>query len=297
MKFNQSLLILFAVLMTSAAVSAQDVSINQLTQMMENSTQNLTTYSYSRYADTNLLYANATIYKDFSAVKITSGKVDLVNQTGSWDSNLADKTSGQVLTWDGYLVNGTEYWKEGQNWTAFTRMNKSRLLEDYNEIPGQVNLVRYSNMKIVGSEMVQGVDTYKLVGTPIGPIYRGMIGLQLLVAYVPSPFTVPDDIKKGSIVLGRTGLMNNSNITLTAWVTKDKAMLKRLDINSSLTISPKILNTSAPNYTIVSKINESTVYSGFGAPVKIELPNVPQNQSSSARAVDYRWALFGSVRP
>jgi len=297
MKFNQSLLILFAVLMASSAVSAQDVSVDQLKQMIENSTQNLTTYSYSRHADTNLLYTNATIDRGFSAVKITEGKVDLVNQTGYWDSNLADRTSGQVLTWDGYLVNGTEYWKEGQNWTTSTRMNRSRLLEDYNEIPGEVNLIRYSNLTIVGSEMVAGEETYKLAGSPMGPIYRGMIGLQLLVAYIPSSFPLPEDIREGRLVLSRTGLMNNSNITLTAWITKDNALLKRLDINSSLTVSPQILNISAPNYMITSKINESTVYSDFGAPVNIELPSVAQNQSGGVRAVDYRWSLFGSVRP
>ncbi|HWQ20364.1 MAG TPA: hypothetical protein VN455_11345, partial [Methanotrichaceae archaeon] len=144
---------------------------------------------------------------------------------------------------------------------------------------------------------VQGVDTYKLVGTPMGPIYRGMIGLQILVAFTPSPFPLPEDLRRGMLVLSRTGLMNSSNITLTAWVTKDKALLKRLDINSSLTVSPQILNISAPSYMIMSKINESTVYSDFGAPVKIELPSVALNQSSGIRAVDYRWALFGSVRP
>ena len=144
------------------------------------------------------------------------------------------------------------------------------------------------------------MDTYKLVGSPIGPIYRGMLGLQLLVAYIPSPFPVPVDIRRGRIVLIRTGLMNNSNITLTAWVTKDKALLRRLDLNSSLAVSPRILNESAndsESYTIVSKINESTVYSDFGAPVNVEPPSVPQNQSNRVRAVDYRWALFGSVRP
>jgi hypothetical protein len=299
MKLNQLLLMLLALMSASAIVSAQEASVDQLKQMMENSTMNLTTYTYARHAQTILLYSNASINKEFSVVKDIGGKVDLTNQSGYWISNLTDKTSGEVLTWDGYLLNGTEYWKEGQNWTEFAG-DRDQLMADYNEIPGQVNLIKYSDMKIVGNESIQGEDSYKLVGSPMAPIYRGMIGLQLLVAYLPSPFPMPDELSRRSLNISTTGLMNNSSIVLTAWVSKDKALLKRLDINSSMVITPKVLNVSSPDYSIKSSINESTVYGDFGAPVNITLPEAAataQNTSSHVEGIDWRWALFGSVRP
>ena len=297
MKFNQSLVIMLAILATATIVSAQEVSVDQLKQMMEKSAGNLTTYTYLRSAESDLRYSNSSLKTEFNAYKATDGKVDLLNKTGWWSSKLTDEESRKVLTWDGFFVNGSEYWKEGQNWTKFTVNDTARIMQDYNEIPGQVNLIMFSNMKIVGSEKFQGQDSYKLVGSPKESIYDGMVGLQLLAAYFPAPFQLPAKLKNRTLEINSTSLMKNSHIVLTAWVSKDKSLLERLDINSSMAITPKILNISSPDFRIESTINESTVYSNFGSPLKIELPKEAQNTSYRSMGMDWRWAVFGSVRP
>ena len=298
MKINRSLPIMIAILMASAAVSAEDVGLDQIKQMMNNSAVNLTTYTYSRSAESNILYTNESIKNNFSADKITEGKVDLVNHSGWWNSKLTDKNSGGVLTWEGYFVNGSEYWKEGRNWTKFNITDTARIMEDYNEIPGQVELIDYSNMRLEGSEMLKGEDCYKLMGSPREMIYKGMIGLQLIAAYLPSPFPLPKELRNQTLDIRNTSLMNGSSIVLTAWVSQDKFLLRRLDINSTLTISPEILNISSPNFKMVSTINETTVYENFGSPVKIELPEDAQkNLSFRMIGTDWRWAVFGSIRP
>ena len=297
MKFNQSLVIMLAILAAATIVSAQEVSVDQLKQMMEKSAGNLTTYTYLRSAQSDLRYSNSSLKTEFNAYKATDGKVDLLNKTGWWSSKLTDEESRKVLIWDGFFVNGSEYWKEGQNWTKFTINDTARIMQDYNEIPGQVNLIMFSNMKIVGSEKFQGQDSYKLVGSPKESIYDGMVGLQLLAAYFPAPFQLPAKLKNRTLNINSTSLMKNSHIVLTAWVSKDKSLLERLDINSSMAITPKILNISSPDFRIESTINESTVYSNFGSPLKIELPKEAQNTSYRSMGMDWRWAVFGSVRP
>jgi hypothetical protein len=288
---------LFAILAAASVVSAQQVSADQLKQMMEKSASNLTTYTYSRSAESHIDYSNASLKTEFDANKVTNGKVDLVNKAGTWSSNLTDEEARMVLNWDGFFLNGSEYWKEGQNWTKFTINDTARIMQDYNEIPGQVNLIMFSNMKIVGSEKFQGQDSYKLVGSPKGMIYNGIVGLQLLAAYFPAPFQLPAKLKNRTLDINSTSLMNNSQIVLTAWVSKDKSILERLDINSSLTITPKILNISSPDFKIVSNMNESTIYNNFGSPLKIQLPKGAQNSSTGRMSMDWRWAAFGSVRP
>ena len=297
MKFNQSLVIMLAILAAATIVSAQEVGVDQLKQMMEKSAGNLTTYTYLRSAQSDLRYSNSSLKTEFNAYKATDGKVDLLNKAGWWSSKLTDEESRKVLIWDGFFVNGSEYWKEGQNWTKFTINDTARIMQDYNEIPGQVNLMMFSNMKIVGSEKFQGKDSYKLVGSPKESIYDGMIGLQLLAAYFPAPFQLPAKLKNRTLEINSTSLMKNSHIVLTAWVSKDKSLLERLDINSSMAITPKILNISSPDFRIESTINESTVYSNFGSPLKIELPKEAQNTSYRSMGMDWRWAVFGSVRP
>ena len=297
MKFNKLLLMLLAILAASIVVSAQEVGIEQLKMMMEKSAENLTTYTYSRSAESKLLYENNSLYKEYDAFKATEGKVDLVNQSGWWSSKLTDEENGDVLTWEGYFVNGSEYWKQGQDWNKFIINNTSQILQDYNEIPGQANLIKYSNMKIAGSEKLQGEDTYKLIGSPIESIYEGMIGLELLAAYFPSPFPLPDKLKNRTLDISSTSLIDNSSLVVTAWVSKNGSLLRRLDLNSSLTITPKSLNITSPDFRIMSFMNESTVYSNFGSSLKIELPKEALNESYRTSGTDWRWALFGSVRP
>jgi hypothetical protein len=298
MKSNKILIMLLAIFAASLVVSAQETNIQQLKQTTENSANNLTSYTYSRSAESMLIYSNNTLRKEYDASKTTNGKVDLVNMKGWWGSNLTDEETGDVLSWEGYFINGSEYWKEGMNWTQLKVNDSAQVLQAYNEIPGQVNLIKYSNMKIVGMEKMQGEDYYKITGSPIPSIYSGMTGLQLLAAYFPSPFALPDKLKNGTLDISNTSLMNNSQITLTAWISKNDSTLRRLDINSSLTITPKILNISSPDFKIMSTINESTVYSNFGSPVAIMLPKDAQNESTSRMiGANWRWALFGSIRP
>jgi hypothetical protein len=293
-----TLLAVLAVLMLCEAAFAEEVGTDQLKQMMAESADNLTTYTYSRTGDASILYSNNSLNEEFSAVKTTLGKVDLVNQAGWWGSKLMDLTTGDVLTWEGYFINGSEYWKEDQNWTEFIVNDSAQIIEDYNELPGEVNLINYSNMQIVGNESLNGVEYYKLVGSPIEPVYKGMIGLQLLAAYFPSPFPLPEEIQNRTLDVNDQELLNNSSIVLTAWVSKEDSLLRRLDINSSLVVTPEILNITSPDFRIESTMNESTTYMDFGSPVEIVLPEEAlQNKTFRTKGADWRWAVFGSVRP
>jgi hypothetical protein len=297
MKINRSLAALIAILTASMIVSAQEVSVDQIKQMIEKSALNLTTYTYTRSSQSDILYTNESINTSFNADKVTQGKVNLTGQSGWWGSNLTDKNTGEILKWEGYFVNGSEYWKEGQNWTKFEINDPARIMEDYNEIPGQVELINYSNMKIVGSEMIGGVDSYKLMGSPMDRIYKGIIGLQLIAAYLPSPFPLPKELRNQTLNISNTSLINNSQIITTAWVSKNDSRLRRVDVNSTLVITPEILNIASPDFKIVSTLNESTIYDDFGSPVKISLPKDAENSSYRMIGTDWRWAVFGSIRP
>ena len=127
-------------------------------------------------------------------------------------------------------------------------------------------------MSIVGKEIYEGEECYKLTGTPQRPIAEGIIGLQLVASYFPAPFPLPEQLKSRSFNMDQTELLNNSRIKLTAWVSKNSSLLKRLDINASLAVSPEILGINGSDFMIESTLNESTIYQNFGSDVKIELP-------------------------
>jgi len=296
MKFEIALIALFSLLILPAAF-AQDVSVDQLQQMMTQSAENLTTYTYSRTAESEIVYSNDSQNERFDAVKTTQGRVNLTAQTGMWNHRLTDKGTGEVLTWEGYFVNGSEYWKEGQNWTRFNITDAAAVFEDYNELPSQVELLNYSYLEIVGTESYGGEDCYKLVGTPIPMIVQTILGVQLFASYLSSPFPLPDDFSNESFDFDNTDLQNHSSVTVTAWISKETSLLRRIDIDSGLTITPAILNITEPNFKIKTTLNETTDYSNFGETVQIVLPAESQNQSFRMKGADWRWAIFGLVEP
>ena len=52
-------------------------------------------------------------------------------------------------------------------------------MEDYNELQSQVALVSYSDMKLAGEENIDGIECYKLAGTPVSAIEKTILGVQL----------------------------------------------------------------------------------------------------------------------
>jgi len=278
-------------------VFAEDVSVDQLKQMMTQSADNLTTYTYARSAESTIIYSNESLQDKFAAIKATKGKVNLTEKAGWWSHQLTDKRNGQVLTWEGYLLNGAELWKEGENWTQFNITDADALLADYDELPGQAELLNYSDLSITGTETIDGEDCYKLAGEPIPLIEKTILGTQIFASYLSSPFPLPDEFDNKNFDFDNTSILENSNVSITAWISKGTSLLRRIEIDSSLILTPLILKIEEQNFTIHSTLQERTDYSSFGESVQIVLPKESQNQSFRMKGADWRWAIFGLVEP
>ena len=289
-------IIAFVALLLPAAF-AEDVSVDQLKQMMTQSADNLTSYTYSRSAQSTIIYRNESLQDKFAAIKATEGKVNLTAKSGWWSHRLTDIGDGQVLTWQGYFLNGTEFWKEGENWTQFNITDPDALLADYNELPGQAALLNYSDLLITGTETIDGEDCYKIAGEPIPLIEKTILGTQIFASYLSSPFPLPDEFDNKNFDFDNTSILENSNVSITAWISKKTSLLRRIEIDSSLTITPSILKIEELNFTIHSDLHEQTDYSNFGESVQIVLPEESQNQTTRMKGADYRWAIFGLVEP
>ncbi len=294
---NFSAIIALAFLLLLSTAFAEDVSIDQLKQMMVKSADEVASYDYSRTAESDIVYRNDSLQDIFEAAKATDGKVNLTAQSGWWSHQLKDIGTGDVLLWQGYLINGTEYWKEGDNWTQFILNDSQAVLDDYNDLPGQVELLNYSDITITGSEEIDGEDCYMLTAEPIVQIQKAILGTQIFASYLASPFSLPDELDVADFNFENTSIIENSDVSVTAWVSKNDSLLRRLKIDSSLTLDPAILNIDEQNFTIQSTLHETTDYTDLGQPVQIELPSEVGNTSYRTQGADWRWAVFGLVEP
>ena len=290
-------IIAFISLLCLHVVFAEEISVDQLKQMMTRSADNLSSYTYSRSAESTIIYSNESLQDKFAAIKATEGKVNLTGQSGWWSHQLTDIGNGQVLSWQGYFINGIELWKEGGNWTQFNITDPDAVMADYNELPGQAALLNYSDLLITGTEKIDGEDCYKLAGEPIPLIKKTILGTQIFAAFLSSPFPLPDEFDNKNFDFDNTSIQGNSNISVTAWISKQTFLLRRIEIDSSLTLTPSILKIEEQNFTIQSDLQERTDYSNFGESVQIVLPDESQNQSLRMKGADWRWAIFGLVVP
>jgi hypothetical protein len=278
-------------------VFAEDISADQLKQMMTASADNLTTYTYTRSAESTTIYSNESLQDKFVAIKGTEGKVNLTAQSGWWSHQLTDNETGEVLTWQGYFSNGTEYWKEGDNWTQFIIGDPDAIMEDYNELPSQVALLYYSNLSIIGAEVVDGEDCYIIAAEPIPLIRETILGTQIYAAYLSSPFPMPDEFDNNSFDLDNTSIQASSNVSVTAWISKETSLIRKIEIDSRVSLSPSILDIEEPDFSIQSTLKELTDYGNFGKDVQIELPKESGKNSPRTKGADWRWAVFGLVEP
>ncbi|OPY50035.1 MAG: hypothetical protein A4E49_02883 [Methanosaeta sp. PtaU1.Bin112] len=278
-------------------VLADDISADQLKQMMTASADNLTAYTYNRSAESTTIYSNESLHEKFAAMKDTEGRVNLTAQSGWWSHRLTDNETGEVLTWQGYFSNGTEYWKEKDNWTQFIVDDPDAIMADYNELPSQVSLLYFSNLSIIGAEVVDGDECYVIAAEPIPLIREIILGTQIYAAYLSSPFSMPDEFDNNSFDLDNTSIQASSNISVTAWVSKETSLIRRIEIDSRLSLSPSILDIEEPDFSIQSTLKELTDYGNFGKDVQIVLPGESEKNSPRTKGVDWRWAVFGLVEP
>ena len=295
MNAKMIILTLLTLLIASMAIATADVSLKQLEQSMAKSAGNISSYTFSKSTDSSAQYSNASIEKKLEVFKTTAGNVDLRNEAAWWSSKMATQKNGKALNWQSYFVNGSAYLNVGKNWTKHTFNNTSRINSDFNIIPGEIALIKNSDMSISGSEKVAGKDYYKLTGRPNDQVYKLIIGRQILSALYASQIKLPEALRNKKVDLDKSALMNQSKIAITAWVSKDDSLLKRMDINSSLTITPQILNVSSTNFKIYTTLNESTIFDNFGSLVKIVLPKDAQNESSLLKGAAWSHAVLGSV--
>lgn len=290
-------IVALASLLLLSTAFGEDIAIDDLKQTMIKSADDVASYDYSRIAESDIVYKNDSMQDIFKETKTTSGKVNLTGRTGWWSHQLKDTGTNEVLLWQGYLINGTEYWKEGENWTQFILNDSQAVMEDYNELPGQVELLNYSDMTITGSEEIDGFDCYRITAEPIELIQKAILGTQIYASYLASPFSLPDELDADDFDFENTSIIDNSDVSVTAWVSKNDSLLRRIKIDSSLTLTPAILNIDDQNFTIQSMLHETTDYKGFNQPVQIELPLEAANTSYRLQGADWRWGIFGLVEP
>ncbi len=279
MRFVTLLMLAMLAVQTSMvnAENAKDImSIDWLIGHMKSSAENLTVYRYAIDSKANITFVNSSNTSRVTYITNQQGAVNLSSKAVMQSMSTKTEPKMKANTGDqyqSYLINDTQYIKANDRWTKYAVPNATLALQVHDEIVGQVNLIDESNMKIVGTENIDGQDYYVLRGVPNAWIYREFLSSQLISAYFSSPTRLSEEILNASRNINDTQLINNSEVVIASWIAKDSHLLKKNLIQEKITATPEILNISTKeDFKIDVDFTEISLFNEFDSPVEIVLP-------------------------
>jgi hypothetical protein len=254
--------------------SAGQPSADEIKALMIDSVNNLDSYRFNTESTQQIeVFNRSTKDGNISTITVTSvgdGAVDLAGRAMELAQSLNivsennNATSGKSET---YILNDTVYMGVDGNWTSFKLPNADLIWDRQNMVKNQAELLNNSEIELLGSENVDGQDTYKVKVVPDMETYSVVLSEQV-----------------GSVLpvaaLNLTEMYRNSTLEWTSWITKDTHLLKKNEIMMNLTVTPETMGmptNETSDFEMRINAAATTVFSDFNQPVEIILPEGARN--------------------
>ena len=250
--------------------TADELSASELQALLVNSTANLQSYSFLMDMDQRTELVNLSdpsgevqmiVSRSFGigAINMTQRALKLVMATVVVPEG--DVGNATAMAMDEYLINDTIYLRIGENWTSLKLPFTENVWSQQNTLDQQVEMLNSSNITLLGSESIDGVDCYKIKAD----IDTASLAAELSQTSSPLPLQL----------MNYSQLFNDAVLEAYYWITKDTLLLKRSDIFESFVIRPQELGLEPKGPESVEMrvyANISMTYDGFNESINIELP-------------------------
>lgn len=249
---------------------------------MISSIQNISCYKYSHSEKVQM---NTAFRDQYPVTKQTitkdeAGLIDLKerNAKQSTESTKLD-SDGHALSAqeiETYLIKDKLYTKMDGKWTRsmVSEAIKPFAFDEQNKLKGLADLIKGSNIEVVGTETVDGQECYKLNVKPDLDTARGILAAHAFDVQSSTPGSLP--VVRFKDLSESDPLLRNADISYTVWLTVDKHIPKKMvgEINFALTpdtmrVEPK----GEPNFKIDAAIEDTLILSDFDDIDNITVPD------------------------
>jgi hypothetical protein len=199
------------------------------------------------------------------AVNMTARALKLVMATVILPEG--DEGNATAMAIDEYLINDTVYLRLDGNWTSLRIPFSEDVWSQQNTIEQQVEMFNSSNITLLGSEVVGGLDCYKLKADIDMASFASQLSQNN--SYLPLQ------------PINFSQLFNNATLEAYYWITKDTHLLKKSEVSESFVIQPQDLGLppkspegpeGPENLEMRVHADISMIFDGFNESIKIELP-------------------------
>jgi len=173
-----------------------------------------------------------------------------------------DEDNTSVIALEEYLINDTIYMKMDGNWTAMKMPGVADTWSAQSTMAQQLKMFNQSRLSLIGSEVVEGVDCYKV---------RAEIDMGTLADQLSGVVNSLVPIEG----MNYSELFRNMSLDVYYWISKDAHLLKKTDVTEVFTVAPQSLGLPAnESGDMEMRIHSdvSMLFEGFNESVNIKLP-------------------------
>ncbi len=251
-------------------VSDEDLNASELKAMLVESSANLQSYRFLMDMDQTTELVNLSspqgesqkiASRSFGAGAVNMTKRALKLVMASVILPEGDEGNATAMAIDEYLINDTIYVRLDGNWTSLRIPFSVDMWSQQNTIEQQVEMLNSSNVTLLGSEVVEGLDCYKLTAD----IDMQSFASQLSQNNSYLPLTP----------INFSSLFNNATLEVYYWITKDTRLLKKSEVIENFVISPESLGVEPKgpeNVEMRVYADVSMIFDGFNESINIALP-------------------------
>ena len=262
------------------SVASEELNTSELKALVANSSAKLESYRFTMDTEQSVDLVNLTSDETqklstrtlgFCSANVTDRAMKMV--LASITVPEGDDKNVTAAAMEEYLLNDTFYLKMEGNWTALRLPGVAEAWSLQNTMNQQVDMLNHSNLTLLGSEIVDGQDCYKL-----------LVDMDTV--------SFADQLAKQT---GFSSLFSNMSLQAYYWITKDTHLLKKTEVWESFIVNPRSLGLPANESENLEMSVDTTItmlFEGFNESIRIELPwearkaePFPLNLTASSEAV------------
>ena len=192
-----------------------DLNASALRSLVVDSSAKLESYSFSMEMVQNIDLVNLSsgeaqkLYTrsiGLGFTNMTDRALKLVMASLTYEKG--DEENSTAVALEEYLLNDTIYIKMDGNWTVMKLPAAAAAWSQQNTMEQQVNMFKQSDLTLMGSEIVEGQDCYKVRAKMDMSTYAGQQSGEM-ASYLPMSST------------NNTDLFRNVTLNVYYWITKD----------------------------------------------------------------------------
>ncbi|TRZ67667.1 MAG: hypothetical protein D4Q77_02680 [Methanothrix sp.] len=263
------LLALALIVVAFAGCVEETPSADDLKNMMIDSVEKVKTSRSAMEMDQTMTLVNETGSTTFDVISrvevftnVTNRSVWMTMTTITSSGDGEENLSTEMET---YLLGDTAYMRLGEDWTVLTGIPQE-MWDQQDQLKNQIEIINLSEVEAVGSEKIDGQDTY---------------GLKIVPNMETFSMVLVEEM--GSMPLygmNLTKLYEESEMDWTVWLSKETKLPLKNQMHIILTLTPETLGLPVEGAGFVEMIMDTevtTFYYEYNQPMNIEPPEEARN--------------------